>query len=314
MYYVETCIKTMAYKLFCIFFCLSLIYCGDVKSFESSLVSAEWLAEHSCDSKVKVIAVSRSKSLYESSHIPCSVYTNFYSDGWRETRNNIPLKLPAPKTLEKVIGSLGVNKDQHVVIYSYGNDKYSIAETTAVYFSFIFLGHRAVSILNGGMDSYTNIWDADIETGKNTQKHNKYIGNPDYSILATYEDVEQIVADNGPLIDMRSNDHYLGINKINIIKEYGTLPGATNLPITWLLKDETANFHSKGSIKNILNYIGVEDSTANTFFCSVGLESSVGWFVMYALLGNKNTRLYDGSLVEWTARSKLRLYRKYVNP
>ncbi len=301
----------MTYKVLFITFFIILVNWKYVQSFDKPLVDVQWLSEHSCDSTVKVIAVSRSKSTYESSHIPCSVYTNFYSDGWRETRDGLPLQMPAPDILEKIIGSLGISRDHHVIIYSYGNDNYSVAETTAIFFTFAFLGHKMVSILDGGIDSYTNKWDADIETGHNFEENKTYFGKPNYSILATYEDVSQIIIDDGSLIDMRANDQYLGINKIDSVKEYGTLPNAKNLPVTWLIKDESANFHNRNSLKRILNYVGVDNSITNTLFCNAGLESSVGWFVLYALLGNLNTKLYDGSLVEWTKKSKLIPYQDY---
>ena len=67
------------------------------------------------------------------------------------------------------------------------------------------------------MDSYTNVWDADIEIGSNSQEIKIYVGNPNSSVLATYEDVSQTIINNGSLIDMRPNDQYLGINKINTI-------------------------------------------------------------------------------------------------
>ena len=100
----------MKYKEFCIAFFIILINWKYVQSFDKPLVDSKWLAEHSCDKDVRVIAVSRSTSVFESSHIPCSVYTNFYSDGWRETRGGLPLQLPEPHALEKIIGSLGIGR------------------------------------------------------------------------------------------------------------------------------------------------------------------------------------------------------------
>ena len=41
-------------------------------------------------------------------------------------------------------------------------------------------------------------------------------------------------------------------------------------------------------------------------FCNTGHLASLGWFVNSELLGNKNTKMYDGSLAEWS--------RKPANP
>jgi thiosulfate/3-mercaptopyruvate sulfurtransferase len=35
-------------------------------------------------------------------------------------------------------------------------------------------------------------------------------------------------------------------------------------------------------------------------YCWSGAQSSLNWYVMHELLGNKNARLYDGSMQEWS--------------
>ena len=77
------------------------------------LVEDEWLKDKVCTESFKIIEVHRSKKEYELSHIPCSVFTNFYSSGWRETRNKIPLLMPSINNLEKLLGSLGILNSDH---------------------------------------------------------------------------------------------------------------------------------------------------------------------------------------------------------
>ena len=36
-------------------------------------------------------------------------------------------------------------------------------------------------------------------------------------------------------------------------------------------------------------------------FCNTGHWATLDWFVMSELLGNKDARMYDGSMLEWTA-------------
>ena len=40
-------------------------------------------------------------------------------------------------------------------------------------------------------------------------------------------------------------------------------------------------------------------------FCNTGHWASLGWFASHELLGNDKVRLYDGSMVEWSADDSL---------
>ena len=54
-----------------------------------SLVDVNWLEGKTCDDNLIVLEVHRGKKNYELAHIPCSVYTNFYKNGWRESRGKV---------------------------------------------------------------------------------------------------------------------------------------------------------------------------------------------------------------------------------
>jgi len=45
-----------------------------------------------------------------------------------------------------------------------------------------------------------------------------------------------------------------------------------------------------------------EDSIA---FCNTGHWASLGWFANSEILGKKNVKLYDGSMVDWAAHDEL---------
>ena len=88
--------------IFIYFFNLNIIYADPV-------VDKDWLKNKICKDNIKILEVHRSKKDYEIAHIPCSIYTNFYSDGWRETKDTIPLLMPSVSNLEKLIGSFGIS-------------------------------------------------------------------------------------------------------------------------------------------------------------------------------------------------------------
>ncbi len=65
------------FKKYILFF-LILIFNFNVVN-ATPLVNKDWLKDKICNDNIKVIEVHRSKKDYELAHIPCSIFTNFYS-------------------------------------------------------------------------------------------------------------------------------------------------------------------------------------------------------------------------------------------
>ena len=47
--------------------------------------------------------------------------------------------------------------------------------------------------------------------------------------------------------------------------------------------------------------VGLVENEKNITFCNTGHWSSIAWFGLSEVLGNKNTTMYDGSMAEWAA-------------
>ena len=50
-----------------------------------------------------------------------------------------------------------------------------------------------------------------------------------------------------------------------------------------------------------MNSQGISNQGSVIAYCNTGHWASLDWFVLSELLGNQNARMYDGSLLEWTA-------------
>tara|TARA_Y100000588_G_scaffold331721_1_gene369522 strand:- start:182 stop:508 length:327 start_codon:yes stop_codon:yes gene_type:complete len=98
---------------------------------------------------------------------------------------------------------------------------------------------------------------------------------------------------------------FLGINKAWMLKRPGTLPGALNLPMSWLTVDDSLEFRSRENLETLFTAANIPSHGPIILFCNAGLESSMGWFVAHELLGNENAVLFDGSLAEWTKNPDL---------
>ncbi len=278
--------------------------------YSNPLVDKDWLKDKICKDNIKIIEVHRSKKEYEIAHIPCSIYTNFYTDGWRETRNSIPLLMPSINSLEILIGSLGISSSDHIVIVAPGSGKYDAAETTALYFTFKYLGHKNISILDGGLKSWKEDWDNDTETGFISPEEKIYKSIPNKTILASKDDVLELINKSGYLIDARTPGLYMGINTSLPAIRSGTIPNALNIPNDWLLINDSLYFQNKEDLEKIFEFNGVFKKDGQISFCNAGLESALSWFVMSEILNFPNNKLYESSLAEWSKEMSLPMIDK----
>ena len=272
----------------------------------SPIVSSTWLSQNLCKEDIRLIEVGSSYNSYLVEHIKCSQYTNFYKDGWRVNKKKVPMHLQEPEFLINILKKMGIDNDDHVILYPKKNvDIYSMAETTAIFFTFKYLGHKKISILNGGYPDFKKKFDLFIEEGEFKVKgSSSYEAQIDRSILANSNDIIESRKNNYQLVDAREKDFYLGINKLKGFSKFGTIESSINIPSKWFLEGRGLSFNNLKLFKKIYDYSEIESDKNLIFFCYSGLESSINWFVSYELMKNKNSKLYEGSLFDWVAQNK----------
>ena len=270
------------------------------KAWAAPLVDAAWLAATA--PAERVVLDLRAQADYERAHIPGAVRTDFAKDGWRVTdRNGVPFMLPEPAQLEALFGGLGIGNGDPVVIAVAGTSAMEFSAATRVYWTFRMAGHDAVSILNGGMAAWTADSMRPLEAGAVKRPPKAYRATMHPELLATKADVAAALGRADiVLVDIRDSDQYLGVTKPPAPKRKGTLPGARNLPENWVTVDNGGTFRSAAALRQLAYVAGLPREGKVITFCNTGQLASLGWFVLHELLGNKDARLYDGSMVEWT--------------
>lgn len=274
------------------------------------LVDVDWMKANSCNADVRVLDLRNpldggSKTDYLRAHIPCAVHTDYLKGGWRTEVNKIPGQLPPADKLEKLIGGLGIDNQTHVVVYHAGKNALDLGSATRVYWTFKVLGHENVSILDGGLAAYTADKKNPLEKGNITPDPKTFKSKLNEALLATKDDVK-IASDNGiTLIDNRPTHQYRGINRHPKSKRNGTIPQASSLPESWLTVNGGGKFRDVESLKKLYQVANVPTEGEFINFCNTGHWASVGWFVGSELMGNKRSRLYDGSMVEWSSDETL---------
>ena len=294
-------------KLFIVLIAGALLALATAAHAAQPLVDAAWVKDNIGKPGVVFLDV-RDKIDYMRGHVPGALNTSLGGDGWRvRDAAGVPGMLGKPDDLAKLIGGYGIDNSTHVVLVPWGYSSREMGAATRIYWTFKVLGHDAVSIVNGDMDAYAGVAGNPQEKGrmKTKPQAKTFTVKLRADMIATKGDVKKAMASGTPLIDNRPDDQFLGITKSGAEARPGTIPGAKNLPLTWLTKNGGGEFRDKSALAKLFELAGLPTEGDQIAFCNTGYMSSVGWFAASEVLGNKKARMYDGSLAEWTADKDL---------
>jgi len=265
------------------------------------LVSPQWLKQHLSNPGLVVLDIRSAidgggADAYAKAHIPGAVHSDYDKAGWRVTRNGVPFMLPTLAELEKLIGETGIDEDNHVVVVPAGVHATDFGSAARVYWTLKVAGHPAVSILDGGFAAWRAAF-YPVESGKHPPSSKIFTAKLDTSLLAGVDMVDK--SDRvATLVDARPASFFDGKQKAPAAKAYGHIPGAINLDSATFY-DPTANrLRSKQQLKAIAAALPAGPLVT---YCNTGHWAATDWFVLSVILGRPDVRLYDGSMVEWTA-------------
>ncbi len=280
----------------------SIMLFTTVSHASSPLVDVAWVKANAGTSG-KVFLDLRSKAAYLKGHVPGAVHSSYGKDKWRMKKGEVKGMLPPTDYLEKLIGRLGINNKTHVVLMHGGVSAVETGIATRIYWTFKVLGHNEVSILNGGVNAYLANKSNPREKTAVKPVGKTFKATINTTVLATANDVESGLKSGAILLDSRPTDQYMGISKSGSITRTGTLPGATSVPGRWVTINDRGTFRSINALKKLYSFRKVSNNKNRIVFCNTGHWASLGWFVDSELLGNKSSKMYDGSMAEWSRLS-----------
>lgn len=270
------------------------------------LVSAEWLHDHLDQEDLVVLDVRNridggSAEAFAEGHIPGAVYSNYLEDGWRAEVNGTPGMLPPVEDLEALIGGLGIDNDDHVVIVYGGVSSSDFGSATRVYWTLQVLGHAELSILEGGHAGWVDAG-YPLEEGASSPELTTYDADFQPQLIVSRDEVVEASQSGGQaLVDARPTPQYTGAEAPGNVGIAGTIPGAVNLPNGAALSDNGRDVISSDQLIAYVNQLGLEEDGDQITFCNTGHWASVSWFLLNEVGGNDNVRMYDGSMVDYTA-------------
>jgi thiosulfate/3-mercaptopyruvate sulfurtransferase len=219
----------------------------------------------------------------------------------------IKFLIPEKTDFEKLVQSLGINSDKPIVLVPIGQDISDIDEALRTYWSFKVYGEDQVSVLDGGIAGW-------LSEGREftTTNSPKPVGNwsakaERKELIASSDDVAAASkSGKSQLLDARQPAQYLGLAKRPDVLTFGHIQGSKELAPELLAKpgNGALYFWQKKTYDALLAANGLSSKGPTIAYCNTGHLASGGWFVMSELVGNKSTKLYDGSLYLWTLEGR----------
>jgi thiosulfate/3-mercaptopyruvate sulfurtransferase len=271
------------------------------------LVDVDWLSANLGRADVAVLDIQDPKD-YARFHIPRAVNADY--SRWRTGKKDPggPSMLPGMERLEDLIGGLGIANDDTVVIVSTGRGAGDLAAAARVFWTFKVLGHGPVAVLDGGLMAWAEAR-RPMESGTSRPAVVTYEAKPDQDLLLTTEAAKGLLDAGSNFVDARSEGEFVGLYTGSAEERAGTIPGSRHLPHDWVTESGSARLRSSDALQSLFKARGIPTQGDQVHFCHSGSRAALTWFAAFAVLGNDQARLYDGSTMEWARRSDLPLER-----
>ena len=241
-------------------------------------------------------------------HIPGAVlvdYLNIRTSREIDERT-IRRMVPEPREFEQLMQSWGVDSDDGIVIVTLGTSNGDITMATRLYWQIKYFGHDNVAILNGGMAQWLLEQRPASLDAPEPAPGDWVAREVRAGINASSEDVARALQDNSAqLVDTRSLGLYLGAWKQPYVRKKGHIPGARVFPNELLTGAvPPVRFTEPEEFRQMANQLGIDTGAALITYCNSGQLASGSWFYISELLGNKNVKLYDGSMHQWALEKR----------
>jgi thiosulfate/3-mercaptopyruvate sulfurtransferase len=261
------------------------------------LVDPAWLGARLRDPGLRIVDMVTEPEEYQKAHVPGAVYLHV-----NDARVAVPaggFRLPTADEGARLLGTLGIGPDTHVVIY----DDSGGLHASRLFFTLEVFGHRKVSLLDGGVHGWRRAklpLTTEIPRVERTEYRPAVRGD----LVASAEWVRDRLGDaTVALVDARTAAEFTG--KDRRAKRGGHIPGAVNLEWKQNVRPDWT-FKPRAELRAMYVAKGVTPDKTVVTYCQTHHRASHSYFVL-RLLGYPRLVGYDRSWIEWGNRDDLPL-------
>jgi len=260
-------------------------------------VDHDWLAKNLKQDNIVIVDMTSDGVQYQRYHIPGAVRLS-YRDIVTKRKDKVSVRLADPK-FYKLLSSLGINADKHVVIY----DDMGGLDAGRLFWDLERIGHKKVSVLRGGLVKWVLEGQPVDNVPVKSLPIPHAISDKGRANEANLEDIRN--NKTAILLDVRSRDEYVGHPRY---PRSGHIPNAKWWP--WEANVDFENGfvpRSDEVLQADLAKLGVTDKDKLIIvYCRSGHRASQSYLTLRSL-GYTNVKLYDGSMSEYAKQRNLPL-------
>jgi len=263
-----------------------------------SLVSTEWLLQHLGEPDLVVVDSSwfmpssgrSGRDEYLAAHIPGARFLDI--DELSDRSNPAPHMLPSAAAFAAAMERLGIGSDDRIVVY----DNSPTRTAARGWFMFRHFGAGRVAILDGGLQK----WRAEArptESGEPVPRQARFAAAERDEVVTKQQLLTGLEL---PWVDARGRPRFEGAEpdpRPGVAA--GHAPAARNLPFGSLYRDD-GTFRPVEELRRLFADAGIDPSRPFVASCGSGVTANSLIFAAH-LIGNDDTKLYDGSWSEWGA-------------
>ncbi|MBD3161719.1 MAG: DUF3365 domain-containing protein [Candidatus Eisenbacteria bacterium] len=257
------------------------------------VLSPGWVERNLHGPDLAILDARPSIRAYAEGHLPGARHLT--SDNLRSSAEGVPGRVYPIEMIETIAGRLGLTQYARIVVYGEGSDPHAAFVATVLRAA----GLQHVSILDGGLAR----WSAEgrpLSRSLEAVAPTRVRLTPTTRLFVGLQEVRQAV-ENGSalLLDCRRREAF----------ESGHLPGAVHRfwkeDLAASETDGAASFRPVEELEEEYRALGVGPQHPTIVYCtSAHTAASVVWSLRYRL-GYPETRLYDGSWLEWASHPEL---------
>lgn len=211
--------------------------------------------------------ISKEDVILDGSDNPATFIPGAVQISYREfVDNNNTASLKNISDIAGILGDAGIFRSDSLVVYGECQPCGGGPSTaTYVYWLLRYMGHEDVRVLNGGIDAWVEAG-LPVENSSITRPMSTYSPVLNEELYASYD---YVLSGKAQIVDARSKEEF----------EYGSIPGAINIPYDEVLDNKLIRPESE--LEEIFSNLTLNKPVV--VFTTTGTKASVIWFTLTML-------------------------------